>query len=220
LDRTDRIERPITTPRKKTALPMLSPLHQTYAEELRDFHEKILARRLRFPWESTKLQNAVARSALRVPCAVPASRSAEPVRRAPGPLACAHPISLSGLLICISSFIEPLRQPRCRCCRSAKIFRRRKYFRLRQRKPHIPWNQIGDRLHILSLTECTNSFASSGGGYRSHAQLMRAMGVIRKAGAIACRELNLFAGTRVQRIKRASREVMEGNWHKESVADV
>jgi aspartate ammonia-lyase len=57
-------------------------------------------------------------------------------------------------------------------------------------------------------------------GFRAHPQLIRAMGMIKKAGAIANRELKLIDGKRAKAIERAAEEVIEGRWNGEFVVDV
>src|SRR5712692_7703061 len=56
--------------------------------------------------------------------------------------------------------------------------------------------------------------------YRAHPQLIRAMGMIRKAGASANLELRLIDGARARVIRRAAEEVIEGKWNGEFVVDV
>src|SRR5580704_4421344 len=57
-------------------------------------------------------------------------------------------------------------------------------------------------------------------GYEAHPQLIRAMGMIKKAGAIANWELRLIDGRRANAIQRAAEEVIEGEWNGEFVVDV
>jgi aspartate ammonia-lyase len=57
-------------------------------------------------------------------------------------------------------------------------------------------------------------------GYRAHPQLIRAMGMIKKAGARTNRELKLIDGKRAKAIQRAAEEVIEGKWNGEFVVDV
>jgi aspartate ammonia-lyase len=57
-------------------------------------------------------------------------------------------------------------------------------------------------------------------GYRAHPQLIRAMGMIKKAGAIANFELKLIGGARARAIRRAAQEVIEGKWNGELIVDV
>ena len=57
-------------------------------------------------------------------------------------------------------------------------------------------------------------------GYRADPQLIRAMGMIKKAAARANRELRLIDGKRARAIARAAGEVIEGKWNEEFVVDV
>src|SRR5579863_4663457 len=57
-------------------------------------------------------------------------------------------------------------------------------------------------------------------GYRAHPQLIRAMGMIKKAAATTNRELKLIDEKRAKAILRAAEEVIEGKWNGEFVVDV
>ena len=57
-------------------------------------------------------------------------------------------------------------------------------------------------------------------GYRGHSQLIRAMGMIKKAAAQANGELKLIDRKRANAIARAAEEVIEGRWNGEFVVDV
>jgi aspartate ammonia-lyase len=57
-------------------------------------------------------------------------------------------------------------------------------------------------------------------GYRAHAQLISAMGMIKKAAVRANRELKLIDENRARAIERAAEEVIEGRWNGEFVVDV
>jgi len=57
-------------------------------------------------------------------------------------------------------------------------------------------------------------------GYRAHPQLIRAMGMIKKASARANCELKLIDEKRAKAIQRAATEVIEGKWNGEFVVDV
>jgi aspartate ammonia-lyase len=57
-------------------------------------------------------------------------------------------------------------------------------------------------------------------GYRAHPQLICAMGMIKKAAALANRELRLIDEKRARAIARAAGEVIEGKWNEEFVVDV
>ena len=57
-------------------------------------------------------------------------------------------------------------------------------------------------------------------GFRAHPQLIRAMGMIKKAGASANRELKLIDEKRAKAIQHAAEEVIEGKWNGEFVVDV
>jgi len=57
-------------------------------------------------------------------------------------------------------------------------------------------------------------------GYRAHRELIRAMGMVKKAAAIANRELQLLDEKRAKAIGRAAEEVVEGKWDNEFVVDV
>jgi len=57
-------------------------------------------------------------------------------------------------------------------------------------------------------------------GYRAHPQLIRAIGMIKKAAANANRELKLIDEKRAKAILRAAEEVIEGKWNGEFVVDV
>jgi aspartate ammonia-lyase len=57
-------------------------------------------------------------------------------------------------------------------------------------------------------------------GYRAHPQLIRAMGMIKKAGVISNFELKLIGGARARAIRRAAQEVIEGKWNGEFIVDV
>jgi aspartate ammonia-lyase len=57
-------------------------------------------------------------------------------------------------------------------------------------------------------------------GYRAHAQLIRASGMIKKAAALANLELKLIDARRAHAIARAADEVMAGRWNDQFVVDV
>ncbi|HEX2711436.1 MAG TPA: aspartate ammonia-lyase [Candidatus Acidoferrales bacterium] len=57
-------------------------------------------------------------------------------------------------------------------------------------------------------------------GYRAHAKLIRAMGMIKKAAAMANRELKLIDGKRATAIIQASEEVITGKFDDQFVVDV
>jgi aspartate ammonia-lyase len=57
-------------------------------------------------------------------------------------------------------------------------------------------------------------------GFRAHRQLIRAMGMIKKAAALANRELKLIDERRAKAILRAAEEVIVGKWDREFVVDV
>src|SRR5258708_16275481 len=57
-------------------------------------------------------------------------------------------------------------------------------------------------------------------GCRAHAQLIRAMGMIKKAAATANCELKLIDEKRSHVIRGAAEEVIEGKWNREFVVDV
>jgi aspartate ammonia-lyase len=57
-------------------------------------------------------------------------------------------------------------------------------------------------------------------GYRAHPQLIRAMGMIKKAAAIVNHDLNLINQKRARAIQRAAEEVIQGKWDGEFVVDV
>jgi aspartate ammonia-lyase len=57
-------------------------------------------------------------------------------------------------------------------------------------------------------------------GYRTHPQLVRALGMIKKAAAISNRELKLLDARRASAIARASDEVIAGKWTDQFVVDV
>jgi aspartate ammonia-lyase len=57
-------------------------------------------------------------------------------------------------------------------------------------------------------------------GYRAHPQLIRAMGMIKKAAATANLELKLISEKRAKAIQRAAEEVIGGKWDAEFVVDV
>ena len=57
-------------------------------------------------------------------------------------------------------------------------------------------------------------------GYRAHPQLIRAMGMIKKAAATANRELKLVDARRGGAIVRAAEEVIAGKWNDQFVVDV
>ncbi|HJY88175.1 MAG TPA: aspartate ammonia-lyase [Candidatus Acidoferrales bacterium] len=57
-------------------------------------------------------------------------------------------------------------------------------------------------------------------GYRAHPQMVRAMGMIKKAAAIANRELNLLDAKRATAIVRAAEEVIAGKFDDQFVVDV
>ena len=57
-------------------------------------------------------------------------------------------------------------------------------------------------------------------GYRAHPLLICAMGMIKKAAALANRELRLIDEKRARAIARAAGEVIEGKWNEEFVVDV
>jgi aspartate ammonia-lyase len=57
-------------------------------------------------------------------------------------------------------------------------------------------------------------------GYRAHSQMIRAMGMIKKAAAITNLALKLIGDKRARAIQRAADEVIEGKWNEEFVVDV
>jgi aspartate ammonia-lyase len=57
-------------------------------------------------------------------------------------------------------------------------------------------------------------------GFRAHPSLIAAMGMIKKAAAMANQELKLIDGKRANVIARAAEEVMEGKWNGQFVVDV
>ncbi len=57
-------------------------------------------------------------------------------------------------------------------------------------------------------------------GYRAHAQLVRAIGMIKKAAAMANRELKLVDAKRAGVIAKAADEVIAGKWNGQFVVDV
>jgi len=57
-------------------------------------------------------------------------------------------------------------------------------------------------------------------GYRDYSQMIRAMGMIKKAAAITNLALKLIGGKRARAIQRAADEVIEGKWNGEFVVDV
>jgi aspartate ammonia-lyase len=57
-------------------------------------------------------------------------------------------------------------------------------------------------------------------GYREHPQLIRAMGMIKKAAATANRKLKLLDAKRAGAIVRAADEVIAGKWNEQFVVDV
>ncbi|MCU1341469.1 MAG: fumarase [Candidatus Acidoferrum typicum] len=57
-------------------------------------------------------------------------------------------------------------------------------------------------------------------GYRAHSQLIRAMGMVKKAAAMANRELKLVDTKRVRAIVKAADEVIAGKWNDQFVVDV
>lgn len=57
-------------------------------------------------------------------------------------------------------------------------------------------------------------------GYRAHPYLISAMGMIKKAAALANRQLKLLDPRRATAIERAAQEVIEGKWNQEFVVDV
>jgi len=57
-------------------------------------------------------------------------------------------------------------------------------------------------------------------GYRAHSQLVRAIGMIKKAAALANRELKLVDAKRAGAIAKAADEVIAGKWNGQFVVDV
>jgi aspartate ammonia-lyase len=57
-------------------------------------------------------------------------------------------------------------------------------------------------------------------GYHAHRELIRAAGMIKKAAAIANRDLNLIDAKRAKAIVRAADEVIAGKWNDQFVVDV
>src|SRR6202140_856901 len=57
-------------------------------------------------------------------------------------------------------------------------------------------------------------------GYRAHPQLIRAIGMIKKAATVANRELKLLDAKRARVIARAADEVIAGKWNDQFVVDV
>jgi len=57
-------------------------------------------------------------------------------------------------------------------------------------------------------------------GYRAHPQLIRAIGMVKKAAALANRELKLLDAKRARAIVKAADEVIAGKWNDQFVVDV
>jgi len=57
-------------------------------------------------------------------------------------------------------------------------------------------------------------------GYRAHPQMIRAMGMIKKAAVVVNYELRLIDEKRANVIRRAAEEVIEGKWNAEFLVDV
>jgi aspartate ammonia-lyase len=57
-------------------------------------------------------------------------------------------------------------------------------------------------------------------GYRAHRELIRAIGMVKKAAALANRKLKLLDGRRARAITRAADEVIAGKWNDQFVVDV
>src|SRR6202163_3974097 len=57
-------------------------------------------------------------------------------------------------------------------------------------------------------------------GYRGHPQLIRAIGMVKKAAALSNRELKLLDANRARAIVKAADEVIAGKWNDQFMVDV
>jgi aspartate ammonia-lyase len=79
---------------------------------------------------------------------------------------------------------------------------------------HVP----ADAYYGIQTVRAVENYPIS--GYRAHPQLIRAMGMIKKAAAIANRDLKLVEAKRAAAIIQASEEVIEGKFDDQFVVDV
>src|SRR6266852_1334123 len=79
---------------------------------------------------------------------------------------------------------------------------------------HVP----ADAYYGIQTVRAVENYPIS--GFRAHPQLIRAMGMIKKAAAMANRELKLVEAKRAEAIIQASEEVIDGKFDNQFVVDV
>ena len=79
---------------------------------------------------------------------------------------------------------------------------------------HVP----ADAYYGIQTVRAVENYPIS--GFRAHPQLIRAMGMIKKAAAMANRELKLVEAKRAEAIIQASEEVIDGKFDEQFVVDV
>src|SRR3954462_4027081 len=76
----------------------------------------------------------------------------------------------------------------------------------------------GDRYYGIQTTRALENYPIS--GMRAHPTLIRAFGMVKKAAALANKELGLLDAKRADAIIAAADEVIQGKWNSEFVVDV
>jgi aspartate ammonia-lyase len=91
--------------------------------------------------------------------------------------------------------------------------------KMRTEKDSLGERQVpGDAYYGIQTQRAIDNFPIS--GYRAHPKLIRAMGMIKKAAALANRELKLVDAKRAGAIAQAAEEVMAGKFDDQFVVDV
>lgn len=91
--------------------------------------------------------------------------------------------------------------------------------KMRMEKDSLGQREVpGKAYYGIQTQRALDNYAIS--GYRAHPQLIRAMGMIKKAAATANRELKLLDARRAGAIVRAADEVIAGKWNNQFVVDV
>ena len=91
--------------------------------------------------------------------------------------------------------------------------------KIRREKDALGERQVpGDAYYGIQTVRAVENYPIS--GYRAHPQLIRAMGMIKKAAAMANRDLKLVEARRAAAIIQASEEVIDGKFDDQFVVDV
>jgi aspartate ammonia-lyase len=91
--------------------------------------------------------------------------------------------------------------------------------KIRREKDSLGERQVpGDAYYGIQTVRAVENYPIS--GYRAHPQLIRAMGMIKKAAAMANRDLKLVEARRAAAIIQASEEVIDGKFDDQFVVDV